>query len=238
MCEIGVLDTGVLIGFTIKNDQHHKTTRDYILNGDPETLYLPPRAKAEFNRVEQIIRNKIHREISSHRQDVIKEVNSATLSQNAIQFIRDGVLDENKQSRAHALLYRYYTDLYKQGGNISKSQIIRDLSNMETEVQIDRSKKYGGWRSHVTVWLKGTGTYPKLKSNLLLSDQPDLDILIEVHHIAQDQNSKRTEFATANPKDFIKKLLRRIARQGLISALSLTRSRRRNRETAVDPRDI
>lgn len=202
MSDVGVIDTGVLIGFSIKNDQHHETTKEYILNNGPDTLYIPPRAKTEYDNIESHIRNQFRHEVIQHRQNVSSRFNSQKVTQNGFQYIRDQILNESNQERVHAFLYRWYTNLYKQNVTLKKSTVIRRLSNIETEVMKDRSQKWGGWKSHINVWAKGTDSYPSIKSNLLLSDQPDLDILLEAHHISTQQVQKQVEFGTANPQDF------------------------------------
>jgi hypothetical protein len=204
MCDVGVIDTGVLIGFTIKNDQHHETTKEYILNDGPGTLHIPPRAEKEYDSIESYIRSQFRQEVIQHRQDVSSQFNSQNVTQKGFQYIRDQILDESKQGRVHAFLYRWYTDLYKQNVTLNKSTVIRRLSNIETEVMKDRSQQWGGWKSHINIWSKGSGTsrYSGIKSNLLLSDQPDLDILLEAHHISTKQRQKQVEFGTANPQDF------------------------------------
>lgn len=126
------------------------------------------------------------------------------LDNNAIQYVRDAVLDEDDQSRSHAFLYRYYTQKYKQPGTLIRPNLLQDLSNMEFEVQQDQSSNYGGWQTHVDTWNNGTGTYPKLRRNLLVPPSTDLDLLIEGHHIAVTESHAEFEFATANPSDFIK----------------------------------
>lgn len=202
MSDVGVIDTGVLIGFTIKNDQHHETTEEYILTTGPGTIYLPPRAKTEYDKIESYIRKQFRQEVIKHRQDVSSQFNSQKVTQNGFQYIRDQILDESKQERVHAFLYRWYTDLYKQNVTLKKSTVIRRLSDIETEVMNDRSQQWGGWKSHIDVWSKGTGNYSSIEANLLLSDQPDLDILVEAHHISTKQRQKQVEFGTANPQDF------------------------------------
>lgn len=202
MSDIGVIDTGVLIGFTIKNDQHHETTKEYILNDGPGKIYLPPAAKTEYDKIESYIRRQFRQEVIKHRQDVSSQFTSKNVSQNGFQYIRDQILDESKQERVHPFLYRWYTDLYKQNVTLKKGTVIRMLSNIETEVMKDRSKQWGGWKTQINVWSKGTGNYPSLKSGLLLSDQPDLDILLDAHHISKNQQLKQVEFGTANPQDF------------------------------------
>lgn len=202
MSDVGVIDTGVLIGFTIKNDQHHETTKEYILNNGPSTIYLPPRAKTEYDNIESYIRKQFRQEVIKHRQDVSSQFNSQRVTQNGFQYIRDQILDESKQERVHAFLYRWYTNLYKQNVTLKKSTVIRRLSNIETEVMKDRSQQWGGWKSYIDVWSKGSGNYPSIKSSLLLSDQPDLDILVEAHHISTKQRGKKVQFGTANPQDF------------------------------------
>lgn len=202
MSDVGVIDTGVLIGFTIKNDQHHETTKDYILNNGPGTIYFPPRAKTEYDSIESHIRKQFRQEVIKHRQNVSSQFNSQKVTQKGFQYIRDQILDKSKQERVHAFLYRWYTDLYKQNVTLKKSTVIRRLSNIETEVMKDRSQKWGGWKSHIDVWTRGTSNYSSLKSSLLLSDQPDLDILVEAHHISTKYQQKQVEFGTANPQDF------------------------------------
>lgn len=202
MCEVGVIDTGVLIGFTIKKDQHHETTKDYIIDGGPDTIYLPPRAREEYAEIEEYIRTQFKLEIAEHRHNVTSQFDSDTVTRNGFQYIRDQILDEEQQKRAHAFLYRWYTDFYKQNVSLDISTVERLLSNMEMEVMEDCSTEYGGWESFISRWTLGVEDYPTLKSNLLLSDQPDLDILLEAHHIARRQNPTKVEFGTANPQDF------------------------------------
>lgn len=134
MSDVGVIDTGVLIGFTIKNDQHHETTKKYILQTGPDKIFIPPEAKTEYDNIESYIRKKFRNEIIDHRQDVVTEINSTQIHQGVIQYIRDQVLDESAQERVHDFLYRWYTNLYKQDVTLQKSTILRKLSNMETEV--------------------------------------------------------------------------------------------------------
>lgn len=204
MCEIGVIDTGVLLGFVIKHDQHHKTTKEYIIDADRESLYLPPRAETEFSNAESFIRSKLIEEVRNHRNEVIREIPQQQLDNNTIQYIRDQILDEDDQGRAHAFLYRYYTNQYKQSGVLMRTNLIQDLSNMEYEIQQDQSAQYGGWQDHVDTWSQEIDPDEDLKDNLLLPQSTDLDILIEGHHIAECKSHAPTEFATANPEDFIK----------------------------------
>lgn len=166
-------------------------------------MFLPPRAKTEYDRIESRIRNSFRQEVISHRHDVSSQFNSQNVTQDGFQYIRDQILDENQQERAHAFLYRWYTNFYKQDVTLKKSTVIRGLSNIETEVMKDWSQQYGGWQSHVRVWSRGVDNYPTIESTLLLSDQPDLDILLQAHHIAVKQNPTKVEFSTANPQDFI-----------------------------------
>lgn len=206
MCDIGVLDTGVLVGFTIKHDQHHQTTQLYILQADRDCLYLPPRAEQEFKQASQYIRTELKSEIQTHRNSVQTEMHGQhQLDDSAIRYIRDTVIPSDDLNRADAVLNRYYTNQLNTSGVLMLTNLIRDLSNMETEVQKDQSKQHGGWRTHIDTWDQETDSYPQLATSLLIPPSTDLDILLESHHIASVESTSDVEFATVDASHFVNK---------------------------------
>lgn len=203
MSHLGVIDTGVLIGFTIEQDQHHENCKDYIIDGGHREVILPPTADSEFSNIEQRIRKSLSSEVSEHRQKVQRVVNDDPLDRSGLRFIRDGLLDSDDSERAYSFLYKFYSRLIKERVQIYVQEIISKLSNIETEVWVDWSQQYGGWKTHVRVWSKGTGQYPSIESNLLICEGDDPDICLEAHHISTLSPTEPTKIATANRRHFI-----------------------------------
>jgi predicted nucleic acid-binding protein len=202
MTQIGVIDTNALIAYTIEQDQHHRNCRQYILNGDHNHVYLPPTAHDEFKRLEPKIRQYLKDEVYEHRQKVTAEVKSGNHDSYALKHIRNEILDESDCERAYPFLYRWYTVLIQKRTDVRKNELIKGLSNIETEIQIDASKTDGGWQSHVSIWSQQIPPYSSLKSSLLISEGDDPQICVEAHHIAGQNSGKATILATTNPKHF------------------------------------
>lgn len=205
MPHIGVIDTGVLIGFTIEQDQHHENCRDYIIDGGHSDVFLPPTANAEFTMIEREIRESISDEVIQHRQSVQNEVNDDRLDRSGLRFIRDDLLDPNELKRVYSFLYKFYTNLIQTRVEIYIQEIVSKLSNIETEVWIDRSEDYGGWQSHVSVWIRDIETYPSVQSDLLIHEGDDPQICIEAHHISLQYPENLSKLATTNRRHFYDK---------------------------------
>lgn len=202
MSHIGVIDTNVLIAYTIEQDQHHRNCREYILNGGHNRAYLPPTAHAEYNRKEPQIRQYLRSEVNDHRSKVTAEVNSGEHDSYALSHIRNEILNEAQCPHAYPFLYRWYSILIQKRTKIRRKTLLKGLSDIQAEIQQDASKPDGGWKSHVSVWNKPIPEYASLKSNLLIHEGDDPQICVEAHHIGGEHSGTPTILATANPSDF------------------------------------
>lgn len=183
MAESSVLDTSVLIGLSIENDQHHKNCYQHVVNCDGD-CWVTPTARSEYEDLAPEIRNQLNDEIIQHRQRVQQEVGGDVLQRDELEWIRDNLIANNpRKSKSFTYLYEWYNDLMTQRFEIHLAELIERLSNMETEPLEDAAAEHGGWDRLVQFWNRGSDRYPSVKENLLPTGN-DKEICIEGHHIA------------------------------------------------------
>jgi predicted nucleic acid-binding protein len=200
MCRVKVLDTGVLIGIAVAQDQHHQNCIEYVTNSDDDT-YAPPTVIYEFKDKLGEIRTNLHRVILKHRKSVIKHIGDTELDRTDLVKIREDILDTD--INAHRFLFEFYEEIAKDG-KIERDTLTDLLSDMATEVHDDGASEYGGFSSLVSAWTKDVETYPNVENELLICEGDDPDVCIEAHHIAEERDED-TELGTTNPRHFIRK---------------------------------
>lgn len=200
---ISVLDTGVLLGATIEKDTHHEECIDYLLEKD--TCYVTQTVEMEFDVKDEEIRTTLADEISQHRHDVSREVDSQTLSTSSIDWIRSNLLD--RELNSYRFLEEYYQNLRDRArfSTIDRLQVVSDLEEMEFEIWEDETKEHGGLKSLVKYWDDPIPSYPDIKRELLIHEGDDPIVCIEAHHIATEKGPP-TELATTNPRHFIRQV--------------------------------
>jgi predicted nucleic acid-binding protein len=200
MGRVKVLDTGVLIGILVAQDQHHDDCLDYVVdsNGD---AYATPTVGQEFKTKIGDIRNTLSQEIKQHRRAVIRHIGKKTLDRTDLVQIRENLLETDFD--AHRFLFKFYEKIADRG-EIGRIQLTNMLSNIATEVYNDGAKEHGGFNSLVSGWSRGIDSYPGVESQLLICEGDDPDVCIEAHHVAETV-TEDTELGTTNPKHFIRK---------------------------------
>lgn len=200
---VKVLDTGVLIGIAVEQDQHHQECLDYVVNSDGDA-YAPPTVIYEFKDKLSDIRNELSREIRQHRKEVIKHTGKKQLNRTDLVKIRENILDTDYE--AHRFLFEFY-DKIADRDPVERSTLTNMLSNMATEVHSDGAKEYGGFNSLVSAWTReiDIDSYTDVEEKLLICEGDDPDVCIEAHHIA-DTVDEDTELGTTNPRHFIQKV--------------------------------
>lgn len=201
MGRVKVLDTGVLIGIAVEQDQHHQECIDYVANSDSDA-YATPTVIYEFKDKLSDIRDELSREIRQHRKEVIKHTGKKRLNRTDLVKIRENILDTDFE--AHRFLFEFY-DKIADRGQIERNTLTNMLSNMATEVHNDGAREYGGFNSLISAWTRGIDSYAKVESQLLICEGDDPDVCIEAHHVAETV-AKDTELGTTNPRHFIQKL--------------------------------
>lgn len=194
MDRVKVLDTGVLIGITVAQDQHHERCLDYVVGSDGKN-YATPTVWDEFKPKIKEVRNQLSEEIKQHRKDIIREFGKTVLNRTDLVKIREQFLEAD--TRAHRFLFEFYDDL----SSIELDELADKLSDMATEVFDDGAKESGGFESLVSGWSRGCDSYPEIREELLICEGDDPDVCIEAHHIAITVSDK-TEIGTTNPRHF------------------------------------
>lgn len=199
MSRVRVLDTGVLIGIVVAQDQHHADCIGFVLPSDVEA-YATRTAAEEFESKLAKIRHTLSRQIREHRRDVIRQMGDKPLNRTDIVRIREDIL--NADFEAHRFLYEFYQRIAEEG-EIERDELTDQLSDMAMEVYDDGAKEYGGFQSLVSAWTRGVDSYPKVERQLLVCEGDDPDVCVEAHHIAETE-PEPTELGTTNPKHFIR----------------------------------
>jgi predicted nucleic acid-binding protein len=200
MSLVKVLDTGVLIGVIVSQDQHHAKCIEYVADFDGDA-YATPTVGDEFKQKLSEIRGKLRNEILNHRKEIVKQVGKKQLGRTELVKIREKRLDD--EWNAHRFLFEFYSKLADEGGT-KRQELTNKLSNMATEVGQDGAKEHGGFNALVDGWPHGVKPYPNVRSNLLIHEGDDPDVCIEAHHVAVTIGGE-TELGTTNPKHFIRK---------------------------------
>lgn len=197
---VKVLDTGVLIGITVAQDQHHEDCLNYVVDSDADA-YATPAVGQEFKDKLGEIRNTLSQEIKQHRKAVIKHIGKSTLNRTDIVQIRENILETDFE--AHRFLFEFYEKIAERG-KIERTKLTNMLSNMATEVYKDGAKEHGGFNTLVSGWSRGVDSYPNVESELLICEGDDPDVCLEAHHVAETV-TEDTELGTTNPEHFIRK---------------------------------
>jgi predicted nucleic acid-binding protein len=200
MGRVKVLDTGVLIGIAVKQDQHHQECIDYVANSDT-SAYATPTVIYEFKDKLRDIRDELNREIRQHRKEIIKHIGKKQLDRTDLVKIREDILET--EFEAHRFLFEFY-DKIADRGQIERSELTSLLSHMATEVYNDGAKEHGGFNSLVSAWTRGVDSYPTVEDQLLICEGDDPDVCIEAHHVAKTI-AEDTELGTTNPRHFVQK---------------------------------
>ncbi|GAA0459684.1 hypothetical protein GCM10008985_15100 [Halococcus dombrowskii] len=199
MCEVKVLDTGVMLGVAIEKDSHHKTCFDYV--SDREPCYVPPTVRSEYKDKENEIRSELNQEIVDHRNEFTETVESDPVTSGTIDWICANLL--NRDMRSFRCLHKYYQEKRAESRtrSIPQMEIELDLEAMEMEVWEDAAKDRGGAESFFTDWDRGFASYPDVERDLLIHEGDDPQVCLEAHHIATILEEP-TEIGTTNPKHF------------------------------------
>lgn len=204
MGHIKILDTGVLIGIIVEQDQHHQDCIDYVDDSDSDA-YTTPVVRDEFQKKIRDIQRKLTQQILKHRRNVLKHTQEGQLDRTDLVKIKENVL--NTDSEAHRFLYDFYdvvADRVIERGPIERRELANKLSNMSTEVGCDGAREYGGFDSLVSCLEIAVDSYPTVESQLLICEGDDPDVCIEAHHVAETV-SEDTELGTTNPRHFTRK---------------------------------
>lgn len=199
MGRVKVLDTGVLIGVAVAQDQHHQACLDYVADSGDEP-YITPTVGDEFEEKLEEIRDQLSREIKQHRSDIIKHVGQTTLDRTDLVKIRENILETDFE--AHRFLYEFY-EVIAEKGDISRGELTNMLSNMATEVYYDGAKEYGGVGSLISMWKRDIELDADVEKDLLICEGDDPIVCLEAHHIATTVQ-ENTELGTTNPQHFIR----------------------------------
>ena len=95
MAEVRIVDTNVVLGLAIKQDEHHDRSRNFVEECSG-AVYVPPTAKDEFDDLEDDIRERLNQEISKHHSDFDDKFGDwdGKLREKEIKYLRNGLLDD------------------------------------------------------------------------------------------------------------------------------------------------
>lgn len=190
------LETGALIGYCLLLDQHHLKCQKYI-NGNTHDYYTSKEVKDEYDNTKTGVKNRLSSAVLDHVGDLKNDSCQGYLGPMDVNNIKKNVL--HHRNDAYQFLYRYYSGVVNNG--VQKGDLedqLRDLARDIDRIVIARENQL---LPALTVWSQ-QGSHPSIESALSMIHNPDRSFAIQAHDLAHNKGG-HTEFATANPTDFV-----------------------------------
>lgn len=199
MIEQEALDTGVLFGFCIRSNPHHKNCKEYLMDSlnDGRELFATLTVRAEYNKSRETAVDDYIGPINEHIAEVRKSDYLGRLSPAEVRAIRDNFLPNEEGPRE--LLQTWYVQ--EINGYISKKKLIERLKGLKRDIEQRAYEREKSLHAMLEPW-RPSSYYPDIRDSLKPTlHEPDLTICAEAHDIAECQQEPIC-FVTANPSDF------------------------------------
>lgn len=190
------VETGVHIGYCILLDPHHAKCRDYFEDNDYD-FYTSEEVRDEYQDTKRKVKSRLSQAVLDHVRNLQNDSSQGYLGPMDVNNIKKRVLHHGND--AYQFLYKYYSDVVNNG--IQKEELeenLRDIARDIDRIVIQREKQFD---SMVTDWTQQSN-HPSVESALSMIHDPDRSFAVQAHDLATN-NGGFTEFATANPADFI-----------------------------------
>lgn len=197
MCWAAFLDTGVVIGYCLLLDDHHRNCREYLEEHPEAELFVSETVESEYDHAKQKVSRRLANGVRKHVRAVKRDGCDDELGPMELDRLQGRILDRDNDA------YQFLYDFYDEGiGNfVQKSALCERLRGMAREIESFPLERKQELDSEVTVW-ECDSTYDGVETLLSMIPGNDRRICIEAHDLASFRES-RTSFTTVNPRDFI-----------------------------------
>ena len=195
MADRGFLDTGVVFGYCVPVDQHHSSCVTYV--EEDNNLYVSDEVESEYIQIKEERVDELADDVRDHVKRLESSSLDAQLDPMDINEIKKHHL--NRGDDAYRFLYRFYDE---ELGNFAQlDRIKRKLRQAARDLETIALKRKRSLDEETTKW-EPQSQHGDVRSTLSMIHQQDLDICIHAHDLACCCDGE-TEFATANPTDFV-----------------------------------
>ncbi len=197
MCWASFLDTGVVIGYCILLDDHHRNCREYLEENTEAKLFISDTVESEYQNAKQKVSRRLANAVREHVRDIKRADCDDNLGPMELDRLQNRVL--SRTNDAHQFLYDFYGEGV--GNFIQKDELCDRLRTLAREIESFPLEQKQKLDSRLTLW-ECENSHDGIEASLSMVPIDDRRICIEAHDLACC-NDIHTEFATVNPRDFI-----------------------------------
>jgi hypothetical protein len=199
MCEVTFLDTGVVVGYCIRQDRHHRNCREYLESEIPEGgAFVGPTVRDEYEHTKQTVTRRLSRGVRDHVRDVRRDDCSGQLGPIDLNHLKSNVL--NRGNDSYGFLYDYYHN--ELGNYVQKDELVQQLREMARDIESLPPTREPQFEELVADWTPRENHESVESSLSIITDTNDRSICVEAHDLAC-HTEEDVEFATVNPQDFV-----------------------------------
>jgi hypothetical protein len=204
MCEVAFLDTGVVVGFCIRQDRHHHNCREYLESDVTEgNVFVGPTVRSEYEHTKRNVTQNLSRAVRDHVRDVRRDDCEGQLGPLDLRHLKSNVL--HRGNDAYGFLYDYY---HNQLGNyVAKDELVQQLRDISRDIESLPPARESEFEELVTDWTPREEHQTVESSLSIITGTNDREICVEAHDLAC-HTEENVELATVNPQDFVDEGLR------------------------------
>lgn len=197
MNRAGFLDSGVVLGYCFTVDHHHNKSESYLTTSGID-FFISPTVEDEFYSTKSKLNKRYSDAILDHADNLKKSDFEGQLDPLDVREIKRDMLSRGNPS--YSTLYNYWENVAPQFVPIAEAD--RQLRNLARDIEQMAYRRKNELDSIVRLWSTDED-YSSVRTNLSDIHEPDLTICMECHDLALNIAGD-TEFATVNPKDFVR----------------------------------
>lgn len=196
MSTAAFLDTGVVLGFCFRDDDHHFRCKQY-LDDIERSLYISDNVESEYlgrkpNLAEEVadgVFEHIDRLRSSSYEGQLDSMDTSQIRQNLIPLGNNASTTLNEFYKSEVPNFILLDELEDRLRDLARD--IEQNANENMDWLLDRT----------VIWCR-ENTYPDIVEELLEIPEDDREICLDAHDVVV-VNGNSTELATTNPTDFV-----------------------------------
>lgn len=190
------IETGVLIGYCVLLDPHHNKCSNYV-DGNSHTLFTSKEVKTEYQNTKSKVAKRTSNGVLDHIRDLKGHSSQGYLGPMDINTIKRKILTQNND--AYEFLYDYYDNIVNNG--VNKPDLEKNLRAISRDIARITTSRENQLNQVLRIYTANS-QHPSVESTLSMIHHPDRKYAVQAHDLATAK-SEPTEFATANPSDFI-----------------------------------
>jgi len=196
MPEASFLDTGVVLGFCFRDDDHHYRCRQYIEDCE-SVLYISDHVEGEYLNRKPSLAEEIADDIFDHIAELKRSNYEGQLNSMDLAEIRQDMISRRNDA-ATSLRAFYQNEL----PNFVQIDVVTDrLRNLARDIEQLAEENQAWLLERTNIWSR-ENEYRDIKEALESIPADDRRICIDAHDVVEE-TGQETELATTNPQDLV-----------------------------------